>query len=362
MNQRLEAYLIKDGQGQALKMPLEQSELQNQLEAVLSRSKESPWNVLVSLGSKEQGSINSVVELGRSKDGCERLLAAIEIQEQMEKVERHMWQRKKERKAVQHILLFLKLGPDDEKEKEYKRRLEEDLRKSGMNDRQIAVVLKKDKAVNADRPTWTRMSRRHLSIETLNRNRIDYEFDTVSNLQHCVSIMSDRKQDPDYVLIKRWVPEYEQDILWNQTREIREKRKPVLLAIEDKKHHHETELELVRKKKHEKKPTPSSLLTFLAGGRKSGERRFDSDNTEDYELAKGKMETLFEPDAKVDELLAKWTTAFGETATGDEGTDGGPQVGAEDGDDFLECTKLDDYFSDDEVSPGSSFSSEFSND
>jgi hypothetical protein len=298
------------------------------------------------------------VELGRSKDGCERLLAAIEIEEQMEKIQRHMWQRKKERKAVQHILLFLKLRPDDEKEKEYKRRLEEDLRKSGMNDRQIAVDLKKDKAVNANRPTYTRMSRRHLSIETLNRNRIDYELDTVSNLQHWFSIISDKKQDPDYVLIKRWVPEYEQDILWNQTREIREKRKPVLLAIEgSKKHHHdEPEFEFVRRKEHEKKRTPSPLVTFLAGGRKFGERRFDSDNTEDYELAKWKMEIPFEPDAKVDELLAKWTTAFGETATEDEGTDGGPLVGAEDGDDFLECTKLDDYFSDDEVSSGSSFS------
>jgi hypothetical protein len=303
------------------------------------------------------------VKLGRSKDGCERLLAAIEIQEQMEKIERHMWQRRKKRKGVQPILLFLKLGPDDEKEKEYKRRLEEDLRKSGMNDRQIAVVLKKDKAVDANTPTWTRMSRRHLSIETLNRLQIDYEFDKVSSLQRCVSIMSDRKQDPDYVLIKRWVPEHEQEILWNHTKEIREKRKPVLLEIEEKKHHHdETEFAIVRKKKHEKKPTPSPLFRFLAGGTKSVERMVDSDNAEDYELAKGKMESQFEPDAKVDELLAKWTTAFGETAAGDEGTDGGPLVGAEDVDDFLECTKLDDYCSDDEVPAGSYFSSESSND
>jgi hypothetical protein len=103
---------------------------------------------------------------------------------------------------------------------------------------------------------------------------------------------------------------------------------------------------VVRRRKHEKRRTSSPLLTFLAGG-KPDERRFDSDNAEDYELAKGKIETPFEPDAKVDELLAKWTTAFGETATGDEGTDRGPLVGAEDGDDFLECTKLDDYFSDD---------------
>jgi hypothetical protein len=67
----------------------------------------------------------------------------------------------------------------EEREKEYQHRLEDDLRKSGMDERQIAVVLKKDKGVDPNRPTYTRMSRRHLSIETLNRYRIDYEFDQV---------------------------------------------------------------------------------------------------------------------------------------------------------------------------------------
>jgi hypothetical protein len=71
------------------------------------------------------------------------------------------------------------------------------------------------------------------------------------------------------VLIKRWVPEYEQDFLWSHTREIRERRReqPVLL-LEAKKKHHETEFELVRKKKHDRKPSPSPLLTFLAGGQR----------------------------------------------------------------------------------------------
>ncbi|PSS14949.1 hypothetical protein M430DRAFT_35775 [Amorphotheca resinae ATCC 22711] len=98
------------------------------------------------------------------------------------------------------------------------------------------------------------MSRKYLSIETLNRYRIDYEFD----------------MDPEYVLIKRWVPEHEQDLLWNHTREIRELRQPTtILAIEGKKKHHEPEFEFVRKKKHhERKPSPSALLTYLAGGRR----------------------------------------------------------------------------------------------
>lgn len=69
----------------------------------------------------------------------------------------------------------------EEREAEYKRRLEEDLRKSGMDDRQIAIVLKKDKdgATDLNRPTYTRMARRYLSIETLRELRIDFTLDTV---------------------------------------------------------------------------------------------------------------------------------------------------------------------------------------
>ncbi|THV52235.1 hypothetical protein BGAL_0085g00260 [Botrytis galanthina] len=54
------------------------------------------------------------------------------------------------------------------------------------------------------RPTWTRMHLRYLSIEVLKKNNIDY--------------------DPDYVLIQRWVPEYEQDFLWAATRALRTRR------------------------------------------------------------------------------------------------------------------------------------------
>lgn len=79
-------------------------------------------------------------------------------------------------------------------------------------------------------------------------------------------------QDQTYVLIKRWVPEYEQDFLWNHTKIIREKRQPVLV-LDNKPHHQphhdEVDLEWVRKKDHHKrKPSPSPLLTFFAGGKR----------------------------------------------------------------------------------------------
>jgi len=143
----------------------------------------------------------------------------------------------------------------EEKEKEYKHRLEDDLRKSGLDERQINAILKKEKEVDPNRPTYTRMARRHLSIETLNRYRIDFEYD----------------RDPEFVLIKRWVPEYEQDFLWNDTRELRERRTSMLM-IEGRprshSHHKDVEFEFVREKKHKRKPSPSPLIGFLAGGQR----------------------------------------------------------------------------------------------
>jgi hypothetical protein len=164
----------------------------------------------------------------------------------------------------------------DEREAEYHRRLEEDLRKSGLDERQIAVVTKKPipaGAIEAARPTYTRMSRRHLSVETLKEFRIDFEYD---------------QMDPDYVLIKRWVPEYEQDFLWEQTKRLREARaredrrliieRPVshspqplieFVTIEDKKKHHhhkEPKMQLVIEKKRERSRSPAPKLMRWAAG------------------------------------------------------------------------------------------------
>ncbi|KAK0102755.1 hypothetical protein ONS95_006352 [Cadophora gregata] len=92
-----------------------------------------------------------------------------------------------------------------EQEEEYQKRLQEDLRKSGMDETQVAAVLEKD---DPKRLSYTRLSRRDISVETLNRYKIDHEL----------------HQDFDSILIKRWVPEYEQDFLRSHTKEIREHR------------------------------------------------------------------------------------------------------------------------------------------
>lgn len=79
-------------------------------------------------------------------------------------------------------------------------------------------------------------------------------------------------QNPEYVLIRRWVPEDEQDILWRHTRVLREKRDAkLMLTVDDGKHHHrqksdDANFEWVRKKERKRSKSPA-LLMYLAGAK-----------------------------------------------------------------------------------------------
>ncbi|KAH7030803.1 uncharacterized protein B0I36DRAFT_322490 [Microdochium trichocladiopsis] len=112
------------------------------------------------------------------------------------------------------------------------------------------------------------MLRRHLSLETLRVYNYDFVLDA----------------NPEYVLIKSWVPEEQQDILWQHTRYLREQRSHggrLIMSIDEKeekrKHHHhmhhhlmpEPEFEWVRKKekKDRKRSKSPSMLVWMAGGR-----------------------------------------------------------------------------------------------
>ncbi|KAF7514760.1 hypothetical protein G7054_g15026 [Neopestalotiopsis clavispora] len=192
----------------------------------------------------------------------------------------------------------------EQRDKEYKQRLQEQLLKSGLDEKEINAIIagkkvekkeEKKKEKEDNRPTYTRMARRHLSIETLRVYNVDYQMDNVSYcpsssvsegkshdtyrkaylLKHDANHISPL-QDPEYILIKRWVPDAEQDILWRHTRIIREERnRKLIMTIEDKpkkhKHHHhgaalEPEFEWVRKKERKRSRSPG-LLMYLAGGR-----------------------------------------------------------------------------------------------
>lgn len=84
-------------------------------------------------------------------------------------------------------------------------------------------------------------------------------------------------QNPEYIIVKRWVPPEEQKELWSLTRVIRGDREKVTttLTVEDRGHSHSHHrhksgdgLVLVRKTKRERSRSPSvSVLSYLAGGR-----------------------------------------------------------------------------------------------
>lgn len=204
---------------------------------------------------KEEDRIKRELELQRlreqEREDAEkkrREKEAAEAVERYKKKEMERQKREQEEKAAQ--------------EKEYQRRLQEDLIKSGLDEKQIAAILKKERVPEArddkdgPRPTYTRMARRHLSIETLRTFRIEYDLDN----------------DPEYILIKRWVPEWEQDTLWKHTKYIREKRTKLLVTVDDRKHHHhhhsrEPEFEWVRKKSDRRRSKSPSLLMYLAGAK-----------------------------------------------------------------------------------------------
>ncbi|KAK4040937.1 hypothetical protein C8A01DRAFT_34994 [Parachaetomium inaequale] len=101
------------------------------------------------------------------------------------------------------------------READLKDRMKERLAESGMDEREIHSILLRNEKNKTEReaednnknsgPVYTRMSLKHLEIATLLFYNIDFEED----------------QDPGYVLIRRWVPEWEQTMLWDHTRRFR---------------------------------------------------------------------------------------------------------------------------------------------
>lgn len=111
-----------------------------------------------------------------------KAIADWKVKEEKEKKEREEaekkaveeWKKKEEKKKKEK----------EEEEKKVQQRIEDDMRMAGMSEQAIASVLKKDKGKQiavSDRPTYTRMARRHISIETLRSHHIEYELDVVSS-------------------------------------------------------------------------------------------------------------------------------------------------------------------------------------
>jgi myosin heavy subunit len=159
----------------------------------------------------------------------------------------------------------------EEADKEVERRMQKSLIDAGIPENHIAAILKGEKvqqneiaiidphmsapAHRDSRPTYTRVARRHVSFETLRTFSLDYDLDPT---------------DSEYILIKRWVPEEEQESLWKHTRYVREKRR--VLMLEERRphrHRHDPEFEWVRRSGSSRRSRTRSpgLLMYLAGAR-----------------------------------------------------------------------------------------------
>ncbi|KAI9766087.1 MAG: hypothetical protein M1840_006794 [Geoglossum simile] len=95
----------------------------------------------------------------------------------------------------------------EQREKEYQERYRNDLERLGLTSRDASLVVRKE--VDLSKTTFTKMARRHISIETLKVYGVNWKFDDY---------------DSDYIIIKRWVPEHEQETFWEHTRQVRDGR------------------------------------------------------------------------------------------------------------------------------------------
>ncbi|KAL8781657.1 MAG: hypothetical protein Q9213_005922 [Squamulea squamosa] len=102
------------------------------------------------------------------------------------------------------------------------------------HDGAIVHIKEQMNVVNLNRPTYIKVHRRHLSPDTLDAYDLPWEWDD---------------RDSNYIVIKRWINENDQDKLFEHTRRLREQREQKLLTaapVELKKEN--GKLKLVREK------------------------------------------------------------------------------------------------------------------
>ncbi|KAI9827572.1 MAG: hypothetical protein M1832_004922 [Thelocarpon impressellum] len=153
---------------------------------------------------------------------------------------------------------------EEDKEKEYRQRLQQDL---GLTETQVAKIVKKEgqNAVDLQRTTYTKIARRHVSLETLKLYGLPYKLDDVSPPDEFRAAAADACQgEPEnYVLIKRWVPEYEQNLLWDHTRRLREDREYKIRGVVLKHASEEAKAKLILARKKPRARSPGLLDFFV---------------------------------------------------------------------------------------------------
>ncbi|KAF2740009.1 hypothetical protein EJ04DRAFT_263446 [Polyplosphaeria fusca] len=180
----------------------------------------------------------------KAKKAREDLLAQIAIEDQKRKEE--------EKRAYDAFVLKQKQKEQEEKEKREKEEaaLEEQMRKRlavfGFQENQIQAMIKPEEQPKiqqgmtpnnplrlTQQPTYVKVHKDHLSIETLNYYEIPYEYD---------------RSDPDFLIVMREMDQRETEILFEHTRRLRSRGGSRLL-IEERRDHGKPDYAWVRKKR-----------------------------------------------------------------------------------------------------------------
>ncbi|MCJ1360424.1 MAG: hypothetical protein MMC33_010429 [Icmadophila ericetorum] len=144
----------------------------------------------------------------------------------------------------------------EEADKEYDERMRKTLLRNGYSYDQIEKIMRKGEKgkgegskgkepgnmLSLGRPTHIKVARRHLDPETLDLYQLPWEWD---------------EEDSRYIIIKQWIPEHEQDILFEHTRHLRDNK--LLVDTETVLKKDREKLLLVRKKA--KSPARNWFLT-----------------------------------------------------------------------------------------------------
>ncbi|OCK85957.1 hypothetical protein K432DRAFT_399833 [Lepidopterella palustris CBS 459.81] len=196
----------------------------------------------------------------KAKRQKEELLMQIRLDEEKKKA--------KEKAEWEAFLLKQKEMEEEEKAKKKKQEeeLEEQMRKRlaqfGFQENQIQAMIKPEKAkelqqglapINplqlAPQPTYVKVHKDHLSIDTLTYYDIPWEYD---------------RNDRDYIIILREMDPKETDILFEHTRRLRTRGTSRLL-IEERTHHDKPEYAWVRKRgrtpsPHRRRSSPKRVI------------------------------------------------------------------------------------------------------
>lgn len=182
--------------------------------------------------------------------------------------------------------------------------------------------------MNLPRPTYIKVHQKHLSPETLDAYQLPWERDNVSSFCLSVDAFIDRYQnDPNYFIIKRWIPEKDRDILFEHTKALRMSNPERLKPSNDK-------LFLVRKKSspnrkvkfrpwlEDEGPEGEGPEDEVPEDRMPSSTRFGSHVN--YSMpCSSNIDMEETPEKIVNDLLEKYTTLFSKT---ESSTAASPQV------------------------------------